>query len=780
MEISASQSSSGAGVQPVMAPLRHDDGSRFARRLFLVLGSIALIYALLAGLRTVTDPDLGWQMATGRWIVQHHQIPSTDVFSYTAYGRPWIYPVGSGLLFYALYLLGGYALLSWLGAAACVGTTALLLRRGSAFTAAIAIIAIPLIASRTTPRSDMFTVVLFAAYLSVLWENYQTGRAALWALPLMMLAWVNLHLGFIAGLGLIGAFVALEVLRMLSSAEQRREGMLRLRRALPWYVATALATLINPWGWELYRAIIRQNRAMALHSQMITEWAQARWNWSAPLRSLSLIDAKGSLNLLVIIVVLAALAAAWQRRLGLTLLLLGAMYETTRHVRMEALTACIVVVIAGAVLFDTVPQLRSWIPNPRMRSVAAVAAVALFAVLAAIRSTNVVTDRAYLGSNSSSSFGAGFTWWFPQRAADFILRENLPGRIYNTYDDGGYLDFKLGPKYQVYFDGRAIPFGIERFAKEQQLLVAPIDSPTWLDEADRYGINTLLIPLATSEVTYDRLKDFCYSSNWRPVYLDEIAIVLVRRTPQNQSLLDRLGIDCAIAPLPSGPVPNNARGFYQWLNTAYVLTALGRTSEALSASDHALKIFPDNSGLHWIRGTIYYARDRHSDAEQEWLTELALQPGDSAVLSRLAEMYQEQGRTADAMHALQQVVRESLDPITKARALVKVAQISLAGGQPQAALQALNEAEQVAPPVMLQVSGGRSFKFDLAQGRAAIWRSMGDASKAIAYQEQAVQLDPKAADAWRHLANLYQQEGRTGDQQQAEAKAAALAGSPAQ
>ena len=123
-------------------------------------------------------------MATGRWIAQHHHIFSTDVFSYTSDGEPWVYPVGSGLIFYAAYLLGGFALISWMGAAACVGTIALLLRRGSAVSAAIAILTVPLIASRTTPRAEIFTVVLFAAYLSLLWENYQTGRAALWLLPL--------------------------------------------------------------------------------------------------------------------------------------------------------------------------------------------------------------------------------------------------------------------------------------------------------------------------------------------------------------------------------------------------------------------------------------------------------------------------------------------------------------------------------------------------------------------------------------------------------------------
>ena len=74
-------------------------------------------------------------------------------------------------------------MLSWLSAAACAGTVALLLRRGSASGAAIAIFAVPLIAERTPPRADMFSVVLFAAFLSILWQQFRTGRRASWLLP---------------------------------------------------------------------------------------------------------------------------------------------------------------------------------------------------------------------------------------------------------------------------------------------------------------------------------------------------------------------------------------------------------------------------------------------------------------------------------------------------------------------------------------------------------------------------------------------------------------------
>jgi hypothetical protein len=72
--------------------------SSLQRRLFYVLAATALIYAFLAGLRTIKDYDLGWQMATGRWVLQHHHAPPVEAFSYIAQGN-WIYPLGAGVIF---------------------------------------------------------------------------------------------------------------------------------------------------------------------------------------------------------------------------------------------------------------------------------------------------------------------------------------------------------------------------------------------------------------------------------------------------------------------------------------------------------------------------------------------------------------------------------------------------------------------------------------------------------------------------------------------------------
>src|SRR5208337_4865777 len=272
-----------------------------ARPLFYLLGGLVLVYAFLAGLRTIAEFDLFWPMATARWTLQHHQIPSVDVLSYTAAGRPWIYPIGSGLLLYGTYRLGGYALLSWLAALACVGTVPLVLRRGSVVSAALAVLAVPLMTSRVTPRAEMFTVVLFTATMSLIWEQYETGRAKLWLLPILMAAWVNLHPGFIAGLGLLGAYVMLEALDMLWP-DKRAAASTRLRRAWPWLVLTLGATLVNPWGWNVFQVIARQEAARSAHSELILEWAPIPLNWMHIKAGLSVRDPDELYVLLLVVI----------------------------------------------------------------------------------------------------------------------------------------------------------------------------------------------------------------------------------------------------------------------------------------------------------------------------------------------------------------------------------------------------------------------------------------------------------------------------------------------
>jgi hypothetical protein len=93
----------------------------------LLLATVAAS-ALYAALDSVTDADLWWHLAVGRYIAEQHAIPSRDVFSYMADGAPWQWL--SQVVLYAGFAAGGgravamlkivavclaFAIVTWIG-----------------------------------------------------------------------------------------------------------------------------------------------------------------------------------------------------------------------------------------------------------------------------------------------------------------------------------------------------------------------------------------------------------------------------------------------------------------------------------------------------------------------------------------------------------------------------------------------------------------------------------------------------------------------------------------
>ena len=737
--------------------------SGLAGQMFIVLGVVAILYAFLAGLRTLSEFDLGWQLATGRWIAQHRQIPSIDVFSYTVPGQPWIYPVGSSLLFYGVYLLGQDALLSWLAAAAGAATIALTLRRGSAATAMLAILAVPLIAIRIRPRADMFTVVLFAAFLSLLWQHRQSGHARLWLLPLLMAAWVNLHLGFIAGLALGAGYLAVETLELIRP-ERRGAALERLRRAWPWLAASLGATLANPWGWGVYAAVARQDEAMTVQAQWIPEWGAAPLNWTVLTQALSLRNPGGAFHLMLLIAAITVPVAVLRRQLGAAILLSGAALLAIRHIRFEALFAIVMVVVAGTVLNSAIGALPARLGSSRWSARLAVGAACAAILLAGLRSADLVSNRTYLASSDLGSFGTGLSWWFPQRAADFIERETLPGQIFNSYNEGGYLTWRLGERYPDYIDGRAIPFGPKLFERNRVLLATAPNSPEWQREEALYGIDTLIVPLGrySGLRLFPVLRQFCAGDRWQPVYLDEVSAVFVRRSPTTEDLIERLRIECLTAPLPAVVPPDGSpEAFDRWANAAALLQALGRNAEAFDATAQALAIFPDSAFIHFLRGALFDERRDLSGAEQEYKLSVRLEPNGTA-WSRLGAIFHREGRLIDEIDAWEHASETLPDPAPE---LLSLGYADLAAARPRAAVAAVDRVAAGLP---------EQFSADLAHGRARAWSALGDADRAVPFQEEVLKLRPDSADDWLELADLYDRAHRTADGQQARGRAAAI------
>jgi len=289
--------------------------------------------ALLAW-HNIADGDLWARLAQGAALWQTHHLPPKDPYAFTPVLGRWVdHEWGAGLIFYSLLKGFGPDALMLCKIVCAYGALGFALAAGRRHRApwpALLLLAIPA-ATALLPgyvpviRSHAFTFLFFAATLFFLEEIRRGGRWPALALAALMLAWANIHGGFVAGLG------AMAVYTFWALAERRRGGfMLGL-------LALCLAlSLVNPWGWRYWQYLIP---ALRHKRPDIAEWRpMALWGW----------DAFIGFRVLAALVV-AALASGWRglrdKRAGpgLTMLALTAWlaFASRRHAPFFALAALV-------------------------------------------------------------------------------------------------------------------------------------------------------------------------------------------------------------------------------------------------------------------------------------------------------------------------------------------------------------------------------------------------------------------------------------------------------
>jgi tetratricopeptide (TPR) repeat protein len=745
------------------------------RTAILFLLVLVLASAFAAGLRTVSDTDMGWHLATGRYVVQHHTIPSTDVLSYTASGTTWRYPPFAGVLLYLVYLAGGYAGLSWFCALACVATVAFLMRRRDLASIALAMCAVEPIAFRTGPRADLFNTVLFAALLALLWD-FKCGRTVrLWLVPAIMLVWVNVHPGFVLGLAVIAAYLLLEAGDLLFS-QRRAASLQRLRTSWPWLLAGAGITLINPWGPKIYGTSLSLAGLRAQSAGTLSTSATIGEFLSVPLSSHFLArlfefrHPENGFSWLVIVAAVVIALAMWGKQYSLALIEAAALYLSMLHARYIAFF-CIATVVFGATVLrdfirrDTNPRLRWRVPFP-----AAMVFLAAIAAVTVLHTVDFIGNRNYVVFAADTRFGVGEASWLPERAASFVRREHLPGNVFEEFGVGGFAAWRLGPEYPDFIDGRFDHLSPSIFALEQKLTSQPPDSQTWDYAANRWGINTLLISEAGSRaVNRQNALAFCRSAKWRPVYMDEVSMVLLRNTEANRPLIERLGIDCTTLKF-TPPSTSSRKGRYDFLmNSGGMLYALSRDGEAITALQQAATLYPYDPNAELLMGELALRERDAPGAERHLRASLDRNESDRA-LYELGRLYTLEGRFGDAAEAFRRAANLAVSPYIP---YMSLGQVELALQHPQLALDAFDHAVKSSPYRGAE-SVAPEFYAQIAAGRGEAYRLSGNLQQAIAFQEEAVRLTPSAAGRWERLSELLQAAGQRDRAQQAREKAREL------
>lgn len=351
-----------------------------------------------------------WHLSAGRWMLAHASIPSADAFSFTRAGAPWIdFEWGFQLLLYPFGLLGDRGL--WAAKALLLGLAfwpidGHLRDRGVSPLARA--VGASLWAAAILPKADLRADLISAAFFAWQLRRLVSGRASFLAGFGAFALWANLHAGFALGLALYPAWAL--VLRAS-------------RRELPPDFAAeacgaALGALLNPYGLAL--AGVFMAHALDPVRAGVSEWGpfSLRYPFQWPIAALFVPGAW----------------VAWRSRRG------------------EPGLAWAALALTAATLFSS-----------RFNVYWPAAAVPLLAAAVPPRATLLVLSLLFAAGTHAVRWGLPYQDLFVARGAvDFVVSERaaLGGlRLFNMYEWGGYLGWRLGPEGRVFGDGRYLFHG---------------------------------------------------------------------------------------------------------------------------------------------------------------------------------------------------------------------------------------------------------------------------------------------------------------------------------
>jgi hypothetical protein len=484
-----------------------------------------VLFGLAIGAFEITNTSVGWHLASGRWMLEHHEVLDHDVFSFTSDGAEWVdHEWLFQIISAALFDLGGAPALVVMRMLIIAALMLLLLRVGTSSgldpPVALLLAAVCIFAARPRffLRPELFTLLLLPL---ALWLFAERRGRPLWPLPLIAVIALgaNLHGAILVAPILISVWFTGEVLDQLL---RRRIDPPDLRSGAIGVAAAGLAPLLNPHGWLIWTVPFRL-------AEMVRQPHIPNPEWIPPGPT----DAPG----LYVAMALATVALAAGSRAPQHWLTLGAAAALAlKHIRniglfFVLLPQTVAPALARWPLFASEPVPRS--SGRAKRWATCLTLVAVLGVVAVMRPW--------------PHAGFGFAEnWYPERALQFIDEQQLgEGNLYNDVRFGGWLILNGWPERQVFLDDRNEIH--EPLLREIWEIFRRSDVGAWEDLLDRWRIDTVLLryhePIRVTTPDGADLGRRGFSTLWFPseswamVYWDDVAMVLVRRSSASDAFL---------------------------------------------------------------------------------------------------------------------------------------------------------------------------------------------------------------------------------------------------
>jgi hypothetical protein len=458
------------------------------------------------------DPDCWWHVKTGQLILSTHVWPTTDPYSFTVAGQPWLsYEWGGDVALASAVHLAGLrgldAVSILMGAAVMIALYCLATLCSGNSKAAFVASAILLVL--TVPsfnvRPQMLGYLFLILTLIALERFRRQKRTALWFLPFLFILWINTHGSWIIGLAVIFTYWVSGLIKFSAGG----------LKAVPWNLAeriqislvfmlSLLALPLTPYGTELSMYPFEVAFSLPISVKSILEWQPMPFE-----------DVGGKLFLAMLLgFFLVQIIGRFEWRVEQLGLFMFAAAMATIHVRFVLLFVPFFAPLLATVLARWVPaydrQKDRWPLN------AAIGAAIIIGMIYYFPSRNDLQKKV--------------ADQFPVGAVEYLNEHPTPGPMFNTYGFGGYLVWSRWPEHKVFIDGRSELY--ERGGVLNDYVQVLTVKPATLAILRSYRIQSCLLDRRESFATMlGALPD------WQQVYSDNRSVLFVRRNAVNSNIV---------------------------------------------------------------------------------------------------------------------------------------------------------------------------------------------------------------------------------------------------
>jgi hypothetical protein len=567
---------------------------------------LLLFFTFILGIFSieVKDPDVWWHLKTGEYIYKTGTLPATDPFAYTSLSKDPIHPESNRikfiltqywlaqLFFYWIYKSLGLQGIIYLRASIFVLLSFLvyrsLRREGAGFYSSLALLAplVIMLHAFTGERPQLFSF-LFSFLLIFLLEGFRktcrmrneslppagerrslkgSPMAYLLPIPFIMLAWGNMHGGFILGIAIILGYLLGESLKYYLKRFGKALSSGQMKLFVLAELASAAAPFINPNGFNVISFLMEFESG--LYKKMIIESMSPIFFWQSGYRDAYLIIYFLLLSLTVLIFLMNIKKLDLTDSFITTGLAIMSL-SSSRYIPFFAPVAVLMIARYGSAAFQKLPR-SAFLKTMREKADLPLSILLSLSLIMIINNNHEALFRSGIKANT-----------FPEGAVKFLKDNKIPGNMFNPYVWGGYLIWELYPDYKVFIDGRGL-IG-EVFFQEVKILQAYPEKfegkPEWQDMLSAYNINFILT--FSVDNFSGRLVPLVYAllndPQWQLIYMDNISLIFVRDVPENKDIIQRFGLpkewlwnEVAVeAAIKAGSVTNNAN-FYITAGDAFL------------------------------------------------------------------------------------------------------------------------------------------------------------------------------------------------------------------